>query len=35
MSNNRATFISALLGFVVTSGMIILTNDLINLQNLM
>lgn len=35
MSNNRATCISALLGFVVTSGMIILANDLINLQNIM
>ena len=33
MSNDRATYISALVGFLVTSAMIILTHDLINLPN--
>lgn len=33
MSNDRATYISALLGFLATSAMIILTHNLINVQN--
>ena len=33
MSNNRATYISALLGFLTTSALIILTHNLFNVQN--
>lgn len=33
MSNERATYISALLGFLATSVMIILTHNLVNVQN--
>ena len=33
MSNNRANYISALLGFLTTSGLIILTHNLFNVQN--
>lgn len=33
MSHQRATYISALLGFVTTSALIILTHNLFNVQN--
>ncbi len=33
MSHQRATYISALLGFFTTSALIILTHNLFNVQN--